>query len=121
LPTIAQAFAETYQRLYGRRGPDVPLEVINWRLVASGPRPSIQPRFGRASAGRQVAARQAYFPERGGFTETPVYDRYALEPGATFEGPAIVEERESTLVIGPRGCAQVDEQQNVVVTLKAEG
>ena len=33
--------------------------------------------------------------------ETPVYDRYALAPGTTFKGPAIVEERESTAVIGP--------------------
>jgi N-methylhydantoinase A len=120
LPAIEQHFAETYQRLYGRRGPDVPLEVINWRLVASGPRPSVEPRFGRASAGRHAPARQAYFPELGGFAETPVYDRYALGPGDTLNGPAIIEERESTLVIGPRGCAQVDQHLNVVVTLTAD-
>ena len=30
-----------------------------------------------------------------------MYDRYALAPGATFNGPAIVEERESTLIVGP--------------------
>jgi N-methylhydantoinase A len=44
-----------------------------------------------------------------------VYDRYTLGPGATFSGPAIVEERESTLIIGERGRAQVDDQLNVVV------
>jgi len=38
-----------------------------------------------------------------------VYDRYGLAPGATIEGPAIVEERESTAVIGPGGRVRVDE------------
>ena len=32
-----------------------------------------------------------------------------------FNGPAIVEERESTLIVGPRGCAQVDENLNVIL------
>src|SRR6185503_3459833 len=36
---IEETFEETYRALYGRKGPDVPLEVINWRVVASGPRP----------------------------------------------------------------------------------
>ena len=34
-------------------------------------------------------------------TDVTVYDRYRLGPGATLQGPAIVEERESTTVIGP--------------------
>ena len=57
----------------------------------------------------------AYFPEQGRYIETPVYDRYALAPGFTFSGPAIVEERESTLIVGGRGRACVDERLNVIV------
>jgi N-methylhydantoinase A len=117
LPSIEQAFSETYQRLYGRRGPDVPLEVINWRLVASGPKPRLEPRLDQQAVGRTAPPRQAYFPDLGGFVETPVYDRYALTAGSTLEGPAIVEERESTLVIGARGRARVDDQLNVIVEL----
>jgi N-methylhydantoinase A len=41
LPRIAASFEEVYRALYGRNGPDVPLEVINWRVVASGPRPEM--------------------------------------------------------------------------------
>jgi N-methylhydantoinase A len=48
---------------------------------------------------------------------TKVYDRYRLAPGAGIDGPAIVEERESTLVIGPGGTAVVDERWNLVVTV----
>jgi N-methylhydantoinase A len=49
--------------------------------------------------------------------DTAVYDRYGLGPGATFEGPAIVEERESTLVVGPGGRCHVDERRTLIVEL----
>jgi N-methylhydantoinase A len=62
-------------------------------------------------------SRRAYFPERYGYVETPVYDRYALKPGAEFAGPAIVEERESTLIVGVGGRARVDDRLNVIVEL----
>ncbi len=48
---------------------------------------------------------------------TAVYDRYRLRPGAELRGPAIVEERESTVVVGPRGLARVDDVLNLVVEL----
>ena len=46
-----------------------------------------------------------------------VYDRYRLGPGATFAGPAIVEERESTTVIGPGATVSVDDQGNLTVEI----
>ena len=48
---------------------------------------------------------------------TPVYDRYALAPGAQLTGPAIVEERESTAVIGPGGRCRIDDGLALVVHL----
>src|SRR5215831_7457052 len=58
--------------------------------------------------------RQAYFPEAEGYVETPVYDRYALTWGMTFAGPAIIEERESTTVIGPGARVRVDAARTLV-------
>ena len=49
--------------------------------------------------------------------ETPVFDRYRLRPGGPRRGPAIVEERESTLIVGPAGRFRVDKQGNPVVTV----
>jgi N-methylhydantoinase A len=115
---ITAAFEETYRSLYGRSGPDVPLEIINWRVVASGPRPEMNfklPRHSGKGGAARKGTRAAYFSEHGRHVETPVYDRYALEPGFTFDGPAIVEERESTLIVGARGRARVDETLNIVV------
>ena len=49
--------------------------------------------------------------------ETPIYDRYALHAGAEFAGPAIVEERESTAVVGPGARCRVDDGFGLVVEI----
>ncbi len=115
---LTERFEEVYQTLYGRKVPDVPLEIINWRVVASGPQPKMDfsaPRSTDVGRSAEKGARLAFFPGHGRYVETKVYDRYALAPGATFNGPAIVEERESTLVVSPRGRATLDEHLNVIV------
>jgi N-methylhydantoinase A len=50
-------------------------------------------------------------------SEWPVYDRYALAPGTTVTGPALIEERESTCVIGAGQVATVDAHYNLVADL----
>ena len=55
--------------------------------------------------------------ETHGWQECTVYDRYALPNGAVFSGPALVEERESTCVIGPGAQVRVDETRNLVIEL----
>jgi N-methylhydantoinase A/oxoprolinase/acetone carboxylase beta subunit len=62
-------------------------------------------------------SRRAYFHERG-FVKTPVYDRYALDPGFRIEGPAIIEERESTAIIGVGGRCMVDDHSTLVIEMR---
>jgi N-methylhydantoinase A len=121
LPALRQAFAKEYERLYKRLNPGVEIEVVNWRLVASGPQPRIALRAPDA-AGRSLAAackgeRPVYLPEQSSFVPCSVYDRYLLPVGETFSGPVVVEERECTVVIGPEAQANVDDEQNLVVAL----
>ena len=122
VPALLTAFEAKYRELYGRLGPPVAVEVINWRVTASGPKPAVQLRLATSWAADPQAAikgtRPAYFPELGGYTATPVYDRYQLGPGSTFVGPAIIEERESTLIVGPGGRCRVDEQWNLLVAIE---
>jgi len=139
LPTITASFENAYRALYHRLPHGVPIEALNWRLTVSGPQPSTglsrRSEPGRAlirppsvhasrtaptttgSARATKGARQAYFAEVGGFVETPVYDRYALHAGAEFAGPAIVEERESTAVVGPGARCRVDDGFGLVVEI----
>ena len=116
---LLESFKKAYLQFYGRPGPPVPAEIINWRTTVTGPKPEVRLRVPEAGGGSpQKATRRAYFPELGGFTEVPVYDRYAMPRGFTFHGPALVEERESTTVVGPEGQCRIDEQWNLVVDLR---
>ncbi|WP_410620743.1 hydantoinase/oxoprolinase family protein [Amycolatopsis sp. cmx-8-4] len=98
--TLIDEFTRTYRALYRRSGPDVGVEVLNWRVVSSGPVPDVSLRLaGSTSPGEaRKGTRKAYFPV-GGFVDTVVFDRYRLEAGDRVDGPAIVEERESTVVV----------------------
>ena len=62
-------------------------------------------------------SRPVFFAEAGRFLDTPVYDHYALAPGVTVQGPAIVEQRESTVVVGPNATASLDENYNLIMLL----
>jgi N-methylhydantoinase A len=119
VPTIIVAFEEAYRRLYERLSQSVPVEIINWRVTSSGPVPQVRLSNGgderAAGTAARKGSRQAYFPELGGYYDTPVYDRYGLLPGSSFSGPAIVEERESTVIILPDARCRIDEQRNLVV------
>ena len=107
--------------LYGRIGPNVGLEVMSWRLVVSGPRPTLKLKAEGPDTGTAEEAlkgtRKVYHPEWREYRDSPVYDRYKLAPGATFVGPAIVEERESTVVIGPGARCAIDELRNLRVDM----
>jgi N-methylhydantoinase A len=123
-PALLAAFEQTYQQLYGRLGPPVPVEIINWRVLSTGPKPSVSlagtnpTADPRPSANPRKGSRPAYFPECGGFVDTPVYDRYAIPAGMAFDGPSIIEERESTAIVGPGSRWRVDEQANLIVEFR---
>jgi len=116
--TVAEAFSAEYRRLFGRGGPDVPLEAVSWRVIASGPRPSVNLRSAPVAEGPMLKRhRLVYFPEWSEQRPTPVYDRYQFQPGVTFEGPAVIEERESTCIVGPNARIEVDEFRTLHVSL----
>jgi N-methylhydantoinase A len=93
--------------------------VLTWRLEVVAPRPEIrlegEEGDPRAPDQAQKGAREIYLPEDGDFREVSVYDRYRLDPGVIFEGPAVVEERESTVVLGSEGRAEIDAARNLIV------
>jgi len=110
-------FEALYARRYGMASPGEALEATTWRLTAVLETPPVElPRIEAAPAGAPPRERPAYFPECGGFTATVVHARGALSPGQRIEGPAIVEERESTTVLPPGVSAVVDELGSLHVT-----
>jgi N-methylhydantoinase A len=121
LEAIRQNFNTEYRRIYNRLNQGMEIEFIDWRVLASGPKPDLNLE-GDTSGGPQKDTahkgyRDIFFSETDGYTEASVYDRYGLSVGTVIKGPAVVEENESTLVIGPEGTAEVDIWGNVIVTI----
>ena len=119
IAVIRTSFERVYRRLYERLSQSVPIEIINWRVLSSGPVPQIRLQVAREGQGTARNAlkgyRKAYFPETGDYQDTPVYDRYLLAPGERFAGPAIVEEHESTTIVGPASRCSIDDHWNLLI------
>ena len=118
---LVSTFNETYLALFRRRLKGVPVEAITWRLSASEPAPRPEIRFratnGPAHLDGVKGERPVFLLEEGRFVDCPVLDRYTLRQGATVKGPAIVEERESTVFVGPDASSSIDEHLNLVMEL----
>ena len=117
---LVGAFEDAYARRYGRALQGIPIEVVNWRCSVSGPVPAgafagVGP--SRKADGVERGVRRAFVPERREMTEVPVFDRYTLPVHTSFDGPAIIEEVESTLVVGGDARFSVDDSQALVVSL----
>jgi 5-oxoprolinase (ATP-hydrolysing)/N-methylhydantoinase A len=118
---VTAAFAREYERRYHTVLPGYRPMVLNWRLRAHGPEAELPlgPGSGLgadvvapASAAEPRGLRPAYFPETG-ITEVMVFDRRKLPVGSVVEGPAIVEEAESTTVVNPGDRLTVDALGNL--------
>lgn len=110
---IRRRFDETYTHLYGRTYPESAIEFVNFRVRASLPMKLLElPRLAKKSGHVKEAIkgeRKAFSGIARDFIPFTVYDRYKFFPGASFSGPAIIEERESTVIVGEDAKVRVDE------------
>ncbi len=117
LAGVLGSFHEAHERTYGFQADDEPVELVALRLNAIGriARPQMREisADGRGASEALGSTRPAYFAESGGFVDCAIYDRYRLAPGSVIDGPAIVEEVDSTTVIHPGYSAEVDRFGNL--------
>jgi N-methylhydantoinase A len=127
-PTVAfgnlrNLFETRYAEVYTFATLDAPLEIMNWKVSATGPDPGLETGYviddieQNEGGDAQKGIRAVYFAPDG-YRDTPVYDRYRLTPGTRITGPAIIEERESTCLITPGYRATVDAVFNVIAELE---
>ena len=117
---VRRRFGAQYQERFGTLAPaDVEVEVLTWRLTSRGPRPDARLVLpsGEAGGDSRVGSREAWFPEADGYVATAVHDRRRLAPGDVVEGPALVQEPESTLVLPPGTSCSVEKDGSLVVDL----
>jgi N-methylhydantoinase A len=105
---LRDAFSAAYFAQYNVNPSHVPIEIVSWRVTVEGPRPDFAgiarpaPGEGKPKATRAIGLWD-------GAAAVPVFDRPALGAGQVITGPAIVEERETTIVIPPDWSATVNE------------
>ena len=119
---VREAFHRAYERNYGYRDDSAHIEAVDWHLVAS-----VRPDTASLELGWQPPCasdvshceRMAWFPEFDGFVASSVYARGRLPVGVRIEGPAIIEDPESTIVVPPRMVATVTASGHLIIDLSA--
>ncbi|MBI5480197.1 MAG: hydantoinase/oxoprolinase family protein [Deltaproteobacteria bacterium] len=102
---VAGSFHAEHDRLYGYNLAEqkTPLEVINLRLRAVGvmKKPTFpdSPRKGGDAAGAKKGTRRAWVPEHQAFEEVPVYDADKLLHGMRLDGPASIDQANTSLFL----------------------
>jgi N-methylhydantoinase A len=120
-PVLLKEFEQRYRQLYGHLVPNAAPQVVTWRLTGRSVVKSHRFTWGdaRISAKPQMRGRrEIWLPLKRKYAPVPVYDRYSLKPGTRINGPVILEERESTLVVPVAAAVRVLPDYTVSITIK---
>ncbi|WP_321854969.1 hydantoinase/oxoprolinase family protein [Paraburkholderia tropica] len=119
LDVMKRAFEETHRQRYGFIADGEGVQIVAMRVEALGrvPKNEFQPQAdaGIDASRAMTGARSVWLAEAGGFVDTPVYERSLLRAGNVFEGPAIVEQMDTTTVVLPGMRASVDPYLNLIL------
>jgi N-methylhydantoinase A len=120
---LRNAFNAAHSREYGYCNEKAKVQVVNYRVVAIGRVRKIDlksyPDGGKDSSAAVVDTRKVFFEESGDFVDTKIYNRELLKTGNIIEGPAVIEQMDSTTVIPPSFTAEIDAYHNIFLTLNA--
>ena len=121
LIALRDGFTEAHKRLYGFAVEEERIFCVTFRAEAIGQVEKARlasGALGTEDASRAIiGARQTWYPETGCFTETTLFARDRLRAGMRFDGPAIVEQMDTTTLIPPGVSARVDTTENLILEL----
>jgi N-methylhydantoinase A len=120
--SLRASFNRLYRERFGTSLESAAVECVHWRLTATVASHEQKLSFQKVDRGEPLKGeRKAYFRELDAYVECPVLDRYQLAADGERRGPALIEERESTIVVGPSARWRVDELGDVVISLGNAG
>jgi N-methylhydantoinase A len=115
---IRKAFDALYEHRYAHSSPDEPVEVVNIRVAAVGKRAALAfPEVAEKGPPKPARTRPVYLDDVRTPAVCPVYERESLGAGATFSGPAIVQEHGTTTVMFPGDRCTVAPTGELVITV----
>ena len=115
---LEQAFNDVYREKFGNTLVGIPVVMVILRTIAIGARASASLPHAEAGAGgdpKPATRRPVHFNR---WYDTPVYQRADLAPGMRFDGPAIIEQSDTTTVVEPSMGVVVDSKGNLLVKVK---
>jgi len=118
---LRETFVAQYEERFSRSLGQLPVECVSWRVRVIAPPSVADVRLERSKTkpeNARIETRPAYFEEIGTFVSTPVFARATLKIGAKIEGPALIEEAESTCVVGPSASVSVDKHGNLLMKIR---
>jgi N-methylhydantoinase A len=119
LEVLARGFADAHRRLYGFVAEHDPVQLVTFRVEATGvvskATLTAQAPAGEDAGAAVEGARAVWLAEASGTVVCPVYQRARLAPGNRFAGPAIVEQMDATTLVLPGMTARVDPYLNLIL------
>ena len=121
LKALRTGFDEEHRKMFGHTAPNEPVEIVSYRLRGVGRVPPVElPEFKPTGAALSEALREMRPARFDGRTiDCPVYQRERLDVGATFEGPAIIDQLDCTTVVPPGQKVRIDSYRNMIITIGA--
>ena len=116
---IKTRFDQVHALRYGTSAPEEPAELVSLRATVAGILSKPPPARAADPLDLPIGQRRVYFPEAGGFVDTPVHARAALGPDVRLEGPAVIEEQASTTLLLPGDLMRVDAHGNLRIKVGA--
>lgn len=110
---VVEAFHREHERIYGFRDADAPIEIGTIRLAAVGKTPDLVPPMLKAGGLSATPSTTRAVFHRNGWIEAAVFERSALCAGQRLEGPAVVEQVDTTVVILPGWSGRIDDTGNL--------
>jgi N-methylhydantoinase A len=122
LSAVDATFHELHERTFGHSSPDTETEVVSARVIGIGARsmPGLDVNL-PTEAGEPFERREVVFTVSDGPVDTPVYRREVLAVDQVIEGPAIIEQMDTTTVLIPEMTATVHPSGNLILTNTGEG
>jgi N-methylhydantoinase A len=123
LDQVIAAFHKEHKRSYGYCNEKAPVQLINFRISAIGiiDKPSLaeMSRTRSAAEPKPFEKRRVLFQDQVEYIETGVYNRSDFKPGGSLEGPVILEQMDSTLIVPPNWKLNADNYGNLKLTREA--
>jgi len=116
LEEVCQSFHKTHRARYGYAIEDENIEFLDFKTTALGPiEPLTIPKLDKKTEARPKDHRKVLLDGESEFRKCPVYERAHLGEGFKLEGPAIIEERLSTILVDQNDRMSVDEFGDIII------